>query len=220
MKRLHPSHPPSWMNTSAIVFVAALLVSDGAVLAGTITGYAGASGAGLGVVTFGAVSTPGAGNDDVAGASPNTVVITQKRFDTFNGIWTIFDVASNGLPATEYQVTETVTNNTGGIWIGYQVMLGTGTDSGWVQQALGTGLDFDLPDDNSPRSFSVLPTIVYDEVTIDAVGGTILPGETHVFTYAIDVPDGMTQFTIRTSPRMFVVPVEEKTWGIIKTLFR
>jgi hypothetical protein len=206
------------------LYVAALLM--GVVLAadsssaGIITGYAGASGPGLGVVTSGGVATPSPSNDDVAGASPNTITITEKRFDTFDAIWTIYDVADDGIGTTEYQLTETVVNNTGGDWIGYQVMLGSGTDGGWVHASLGTGLDFDAADDNSPRTFSVFPTVVYDEVTINATGGVILAGETHVFTYAIDVPPGITQFTIRTSARELLNPVEQEAWGTIKALLR
>jgi hypothetical protein len=198
----------------------ALCLPASSAFAGTITAYGGSSGPGLGIVTFGSLATPSPANDDVAGASPNTIIITEKRFDTFDGIWMIFAVADDGIGPTEYQLTETVVNNTGGNCIGYQVMLGSGTDSSWVHASLGTGLDFDAPDDNSPRTFSVYPTLVYDEVTIDAVGGVILAGETHVFTYAIDVPDGITKFTIRTSLREEPVGVESKTWGKIKALFR
>lgn len=213
---------PLLLKAAAIVVLVAVVLcaSGSSTLAGVITGYAGASGAGLGVVNFGSVATPSPANDDVAGASLNTITVTEKRFDTFDAIWMIFDVADDGITTSEYQLTETVVNNTGGTWIGYQVMLGMGTDAGWVHQPLGTGLDFDLPDDNSPRTFSAFTTTVYDQVTIDAGGGVILPGESHVFTYAIDVPDNITKFTIRASARELVVPVEKNTWGEIKALYR
>ena len=207
--------------TAILVLVAAVLcLPASSAFASTITSYVGASGPGLGIVTFGSVATPSPGNDDVAGASPNTIIITEKRFDTFDAIWTIYEVANDGIPSVEYQLTETVVNNTGTDWIGYQVMLGSGTDAGWVHASLGTGLDFDLPDDNSPRNFSVFPALAYDEVTINAGGGVILAGETHVFTYAIDIPDGITKFTIRTSAREQPIATESGTWGKIKALFR
>ena len=175
--------------TALFAIIMCALISAGNVShAATISAYVGASGPGLGIVTFGSVSTPNPFNDDVAGASPNTIIVTEKRFDSFDAIWMIFDVVDDGIGPTEYQLSETVTNNTGGVWIGYQVMLGTGTDAGWVHQPLGTGLDFDDPDDNSPRDFGVFGFSVYDQVTIDAGGGMIFPGESHVFTYAIDVP--------------------------------
>lgn len=204
----------------ALLIAVTLCLPAHSALASLITTYAGATGPGLGLVTLGSINTPSPANDDVSGASPNTVVFTEKRFDTFDGIWTIFDVVDDGIATTEYQFTETVTNNTGGVAIGYQVMLGSGADAGWVHQPLGTGLDFDAPDDNSPRAFAVLPTLVYDEVTIDAVGGTILPGESHVFTYAIDVPNTLTKFSIRTSLRELPVSTGTESWSQIKALYK
>ncbi len=203
-----------------VFFAVTLCLSMSFALAGTISGYVTSSGGGLGSVTFGSVATPSPSNDDVAGASPNKIVVTEKRFDTFDGIWMVFDVFDDGIGTTEYQLTETVVNDTGSDWIGYQVMLGMGTDAAWVQSSLGTGLDFDLPDDNSPRDFAVLPSTVYDEVTIDAGGGVILAGESHVFTYAIDVPGGINSFSIRTSAREKPVAVDRGSWGKIKGLFR
>ncbi len=222
MKHGYYAHAVATLKATAILVIiaVALCPPGGSAFAGTITAYVGASGPGLGIVTSGGVTTPSPANDDVAGASPNTIIITEKRFDSFDGIWTIYDVADDGIGTTEYQLTETVVNNTGGIWVGYQVMLGMGTDAGWVHQSLGTGLDFDAADDNSPRTFSVFTTLFYDEVTIDGVDGVILPGESHVFTYAIDIPDGITKFTIRSSAREFVVGTETTTWGRVKALFR
>jgi len=179
----------------------------------------GASGPGLGSVTFGSFATPLPANDDVAGASTNTIIVTEKVFDTFDGIWLEFDVGDDGIATTEYQVTETVVNNTGFVWIGYQVMVGFGSEAGWVHSPIGDDLDFDSPDDNSPRDFTPFGTLVYGENTIDAVDGVINPGESHTFTYAIDVPNGISHFSIRTSARELVVPVEARTWGGIKRLF-
>jgi len=185
-----------------------------------ITGYLGASGSGLGIVTFGSVATPSPADDDVAGSSANTIVVTEKRFDSLGAIWVEFSVSDDGIGTSEFQVTETVTNNSGTDWIGYQVMVGFGTESGWVHSPIGDDLDFDMPDDNSPRDFDVFSTLAYSENTIDAVGGIILAGDSHTFTYAIDVPNGITTFSIRTSPREMPIPVEQKTWGMIKTLYR
>ncbi len=220
MKHGHTAHPVSRTASAILVLLVGLTLSAGGAIAGLITGYAGSSGPGLGVVTFGSISTPSPSNDNVAGASPNTVVITEKRFDSFDAIWMEFDAVSDGIATVEYQFTETVTNNTGGIWIGYQLMLGMGTDSGWAHQPLGTGLDFDDPDDDSPRDFTPFTFLFYDEVTIDAGSGVVLPGESFTFTYAIDVPDNVTRFSIRASAREFTVPVEEGTWGSIKALYR
>ncbi len=187
--------------------------------AASIITYTGSSGPALGTVTV-TVSTPSPGNADVAGASPNVINVTTKQFDNIDAIWMTFDVADDGIGTTEYLVTETVTNNSGVDWIGYQLMLGTGTDGGWVQSPLGTQLDFDIPDDDSPRDFTPFTTLVYDDATIDAVSGLLTAGSTATFTYVIDVPNSYTDFSIRSSPRVLPVPVKQGTWGSIKALYQ
>ena len=50
---------------------------------------------------------------------------------------------------------------------------------------------------------------------------TVMPtGTSQVFTYALDVPNGITEFTIRHRGRELPVDSAPATWGEVKTLFR
>jgi len=51
-----------------------------------------------------------------------------------------------------------------------------------------------------------------------AMDGTIFPGEFHVFGFTMDIPDGITEFTIRQWPTIDAVPTRNTTWGRIKAL--
>jgi len=210
------------LRTSGILLlVAALLGTPGQpALAGVITTFGGASGPGLDSMSFNNLGTPSPGNDDVAGSSPNWISINQKAYSTTDYIDMVFTVADSGATATEYIVTEGVYNGTGDFWIGYQVQLGFGTGTGFVSAGLGDGIDFDTPDDNSPKDFTPFPTVTFDAVTINAVDGIVSPGGFHVFTFAIDVPNGITEFTIRQAPRGAPVSTEPTTWGTLKAIYR
>ena len=190
------------------------------VQASMITTYAGASGPGLGSVIFGSVSTPSNGNDDVVGSSPNLLIIDLKSFSDTSIIDIVFDVDDFVAPTSEYNVNEFVYNGTDDDWIGYQVSLGFGTGASFVPVALGAGLDFDTPDYNSPMDFSPYSVGSFDDGTINAGGATVVPGSTLFFMFTIDVPAGISGFTLRQEPRGARISEETATWGDVKAVFR
>ena len=143
-------------------------------------------------------------HDDVAGTSPNSIFVTQKDYTAIGPVDLVFDVLDTG-GVTEYLVMEGVQNNTGLDWAYYHIELGFGTGAGFVQSPAGDGLDFDAPDYNSDFFFDpfgdFFPTVSVSEDEILASGG-IMPDFSFAgnFLFHIDVPDGITQFTIRQSP--------------------
>ena len=120
---------------------------------------------------------------------------------------------SNTVPGTtEYRVIENVQNSTGVDWSGYRVELGFGVGAGFVPSIPGDGLDFD-DEDNSPINFAPLPadfTIVTrpSEDVLVASGGTLLDGQFSGtdFIFHLDVPEGITEFTLRQQPILVPEP--------------
>ncbi len=143
-------------------------------------------------------------NDDVIGTSPNSIFVTQKDYVGIGPVDLVFDVIDTG-GVTEYLVREGVQNNTGVDWSGYRIELGFGSGAGFVKSVAGDGLDFDAPDFNSDFFFNPLPgffpTVTVTEDDIIASGG-VMPDFTFAgdFLFTVDVPDGITSFTIRQSP--------------------
>ncbi len=143
-------------------------------------------------------------NDDVIGTSPNIIVVTQKDYVGIGPVDLVFDVRDTG-GVTEYLVREGVQNGTGLDWSGYRIELGFGNGAGFVKSVAGDGLDFDAPDFNSDFFFNPLPgffpTVSVAEDDIIASGG-LMPSSSFAgdFLFHIDVPDGITSFTIRQSP--------------------
>jgi hypothetical protein len=143
-------------------------------------------------------------NDDTAGISPNTVFVTQKNYIAIGPVDIVFNVINSG-GTSEYLFTEGVYNNTGLNWGAYHIELGFGYDAGFVKSTLGDGLDFDAPDFNSPFNFNpggtFFPTVSVTEDDVYASGG-VMPYLSFAgyFRFTVDVPDGITSFTVRQSP--------------------
>jgi hypothetical protein len=83
--------------------------------------------------------------------------------------------------------------------------LGFGNGAGFVKSPDGDGLDFDYPHYDSTVNFNPLPgffptpNVTQDDVI--ATGGVMLDGVyAGNFIFHVEVPDGITQFTIRQSP--------------------
>lgn len=217
----HPSTAAVIGMVSRILLVVALLCSPAApVLAGIVTAFGGAFGPGLDSMSFNNLGTPIPGNDDFAGASPNWISVNQKAYNAVGVIDMVFIVEDSGGLTTEYILTEGVFNGTGVDWTDYHLELGFGTGVGFVPSTAGDGLDFDAPDTNSPYAFAPFATLTIGEDTIDAVDGVIVSGGFHVFGFPIDVPDGITEFTVRQFPTVATVPTEPTTWGKLKALYR
>lgn len=170
---------------------------------GEITGFSWHSGvASLASTTISPLSAPN--NDDAVGASPNTVFVTQKNYIAVGPVDIVFTVTNSG-GVSEYTFTEGVFNNTGLNWSGYHIELGFGFDAGFVHSPSGDGLDFDAPSFNSPFNFNpspgFFPTVTPTEDDVYA-GGGVMPYLSFAgyFRFTVDVPDGITEFTVRQSP--------------------
>ncbi len=209
-------------SAAALLFAAAIMCASAApALASVITAFGGASGPGLGSMSFNNLGTPAVGNDNVVGASPNWISINQKAFGAVDYIDMVFTVEDFGVPSTEYILTEGVANGTGTDWIGYQVVLGFGTGAGFTQSSLGDGLGFDNPEFDSPLDFSPFDMqLPLNEDVHNAVLDVFVDGAFHVFTFTIDVPNTISEFTIRQAPRTNPVADESVTWSEVKTLYR
>lgn len=144
------------------------------------------------------------GNDNVVGDSPNELYILQKDYTAIGPVDIVLDVIDN-LGTTEYMIIEGVQNNTGLDWSGYHIELGFGQGAGFVKSAPGDGLDFDYPHYDSTAFFDPSPGFFpLVNVTEDDIiaGGGIMPDFSYAgnFVFHIDVPNGISQFTIRQSP--------------------
>ncbi|MCP4004087.1 MAG: choice-of-anchor F family protein [bacterium] len=143
-------------------------------------------------------------NDNVAGSSLNSIFVTQKDYVAIGPVDLVFDLIDTG-GVTEYVIVEGVQNNTGLDWSGYHIELGFGNGAGFVPSTPGDGLDFDSPDFDSPVFFDPSPGFFPSQiVTVDDIlaGGGIMPDFSFAgnFVFTVDVPDGISSFTIRQSP--------------------
>jgi hypothetical protein len=192
-------------------------LTAGALSAGEVTGFSWFSGI-ASVASTTIVPPVAPNNDDVAGASPNEIFITQKNYVGIGPVDLVFDVRDTG-GVTEYFIIEGVSNSTGLDWGAYHIELGFGVGAGFVASLSGDGLDFDAPDYNSPVNFNPLPGIfpshmvVEDDIYAD---GGVMPNASFAgyFRFHVDVPDGITSFTVRQSP----VPVPEPSTWVLSVL--
>lgn len=145
-------------------------------------------------------------NDNVVGVSPNTLLVTQKAYNMIGPVDIVVNVVDSG-GVTEYTIFEGVDNGTGVPWSAYRIILGFGVGSGFTMSPLGDGLDFDALDYDSPPDFTgsgyFSTTSVWDQDELVATGGTGFPVggfPTPLYRFNIDVPDGISSFTIRQQP--------------------
>ena len=190
------------------------LLSATSLQAGEITGFSWFSGVASEAATT--ILPPVApNNDNVAGASPNNAFITQKDYRAIGPVDLLFPVINSG-GVTEYSFDEGVFNGTGLNWTGYHIELGFGIGTLFTKSLSGDGLDFDAPDFDSPLSFNpfpgFFPSVTASEDDILAGGGN-MPAFSFAgnFRFSVDVPDGITSFTIRQSP---VNVPEPSTWAL------
>lgn len=180
------------------------------------------------------VVTPNPANGDfVGGGNANVLTIVQKHYfaaepgPTVAPVDIVLTVQNSDTDmdpttgTTEYLVVENVQNSTGVDWVGYRVELGFGVGAGFVPSTNGDGLDFDN-EDNSPIVFDPMPadfsTVIRpSEDEIVASGGTLLDGQFSGtdFIFHIDVPDGITQFTLRQQPILIPEPSSFAFFGLL-----
>lgn len=202
--------------TQRLFACAAALAATATASAGTIIGLAPEPG--IYSIAGQSVATPNPGNGEYVGdGNTNVLTIVQKHyFAALPGpsvapvdiVMTVID--SGG--TTEYKVVENVQNSTGVDWSGYRVILGFGVGAGFVQSTAGDGLDFDDEDNSTiifdplPADFSTVTRPSEDELV--ASDGTLLDGQFSGtdFNFHIDVPDGITEFTLRQQPILVPEP--------------
>ena len=197
------------MNKHTLLGIVALALSvGGQTQAGEIVGYTPFPGINsVAGVTIAPLAAPN--NDDAVGTSPNDIWVTQKDYAVVAPVDIVFDVEPSG-GVTEYSFREGVQNSTGIDWTGYTLQLGFGTGAGFVPSTDGDDLDFDDPDYTSPPNFTTYfaSAIPVTEDIIVASGGTHPNGMFSLpyYTFSIDVPDGISQFTLRQQPIIDNVP--------------
>lgn len=185
--------------------VALVTILAGSATAGTITTFDSASGPGLQSFSFNNFAIGTTNNDNVVGASDNLILINQKAFGVSDYIDMEFSVVNSG-GTTEYLLTEGLANNTSDTWTSYRIELGFGVGGGYVSSVSGDGLDFDSPDFDSPAEL-VIPffaDLVFGEDVITLDDGAMGPLSFSDLIFSVDVPDGISSFTIRQIP--VVVP--------------
>jgi hypothetical protein len=184
----------------------ACLVVPFAAEAGTILGVNPATGTGLGSAFVPPINTFSEGNDNQPGGLDNNLFVPIKRFDATGYIDLEFIVRDSIQPGgtTEYQVFESVDNNTFINWSSYTIELGKGTGAGFIQSPADDGLDFDTPDKDTPPTSTVFNNVAHGQDILVFTAGIQSTGS-EVYTFRIDVPDGITSFTLRQYP----IPVPE-----------
>ena len=202
------------LTTSCVA--AALFACTGTLHAGEISGFSWSSGiasvAGVSIVPAAAPN-----NDDVVGVSPNELFVTQKHYTGVGPVDIEFTVEPTG-GTTEYTIYEGVSNSTGFAFDTYRLELGFGMGSDFVQSAPGDGLDFDAPDYNLPTSFApFFGTVAVAEDVITASGGSLPDGAFSLpyFQFAIDIPDGISSFTLRQVPTAVPEPVSASLMAML-----
>lgn len=183
---------------AAIIFLSAASLQAGQIT--NVTWYSGVASV-AGTVIQPLVET---NNDNAVGISSNSFMVLQKHYVGIGPVDLVFDIADTG-GTVEYVFTEGVQNSTGLDWSGYHIELGFGTGAGFVKSGAGDGLDFDAPDYDSLVDFDggggffPLTTVTEDDLI---AGGGIMPDFAYAgdFIFHVDIPDGITEFTLRQSP--------------------
>lgn len=164
------------------------------------------------------VYTPSPNNDNAILNNPNKVKLPNLSFMAIEPFDIVFTVQlSSG--TTEYFFSETVTNNTGIAWIGYQLELGFGVGDTFyrfdeIPHPISISLpDFDTPDHDPTPTSSVFSTLsTHERIDIQWSGGIVPPGGTMDFTFSIDTPDDWadhdfySDFTLRQTPEPIPAP--------------
>jgi len=198
--------------------VAILVMVSTLLHAGEITGFTWYTG----INSIAGTSLPGTpilNNDNMVGdATDNTIFVIQKHYVVVDVVDIVFTVANSG-GVTEYLINEGVDNSTGLVWDGYHIELGFGVGSGFVKSSAGDGLDFDSPDYDSTVNFYINPdwfdswSVTEDDII---ASDGLMPHTAYAggFIYHIDVPDGITEFTLRQSPIAVPEPLTMTLLGI------
>ncbi len=148
-------------------------------------------------------------NDNTTLPSPNLVNINKVFTGTPTPIDIVFNVQASG-GVTEYFFSETIANLSLVNFTGYQLLLGTGTGANFVLASPTGPLDFDAPT-YDPAPFSATFTTVATQPNMLTFSNGLLGigAPATALTFSVDVPDGITQFTLRQAPIAAAVAIPE-----------
>ena len=190
-----------WVGAVAVFLGSAALARAGYIVVDPdVRGIGGAGG--------GKVVTKRKDNDNTRGPSTNTIVLSET-FERPGQIEAFFAVADTKR-TTEYFAKEVaITNNSksGRLILLERLVfeLGFDRDEKFNRSIGGDGLDFDAtsytPVPTGPPGFGNedgRPIMTEDVLTYTGV--ILPPGEPVKFTFSIDVPNGISGFTLRTTP--------------------
>ncbi len=159
--------------------------------------------------------------DNVVGDSSAVIFVLQKDYTAIGPVDLVFDLIDSG-GTIEYRFEEGVQNSTGVDWTQYHMELGFGVGTSFVKSAAGDGLDFDSPDYDSTVNFNPSPGFTTVTVTEDDLLATsgLHPNGAYAGNYVfhIDVPDGISSFTLRQSPIADPIPLPGSLWLFLSSL--
>lgn len=189
-------------SVSAVLLGLALSVAE----AGVITGVSSISGPGLGGAGGQYLFTFDPNNDNVENAAGiNGVGFDEILFERARPIDIVFNVSSSG-GVTEYSVIQSTFNFSPPTWIAFEVQLGFGTGVSFRSAGAASGLDFDFPDLDSVAESISFGTLVRGPDFLHWSDGSMPFGFVDALFFALDVPDGIEQFTVRYVPTAAAVP--------------
>jgi hypothetical protein len=180
----------------SILCVVFLALGVGVARAGLILGAPTVSGPGCSgpicTLNSGSTNTLAPNNDDLTAPSANTILLSE-HFTSINFLDARFTVF-NSQGVTEYFSSNiTVNNNTGFTWTNFHWSL--------IPTTTGDGLDFDTPNKMPTPTSSSFAFLQHLEDQINWSGGAGVANNTSTFfTLSIDVPDGLSSFTLRGVP--------------------
>lgn len=172
------------------------------------------TGPGVGAVTVAIIVTLNPNNDNVDDEDDedNNISVPVKRFD-HTGYIDIEFLVEDTDGTTEYELIESIDNNTFVNWSSYEMYLGFGVGGEFDKAEGDDGLDFDDPDyDDFPSSTAFSTVLTPDADTLIFQDGVQSTGS-QVYRLRIDVPDGIDAFTLRQVP--FPVPEPLGAWLIL-----
>lgn len=151
-------------------------------------------------------STPSPNNDNAVSGPTNNINFSIFRNAGGLGAADYEFVVTNSGGVTEYLVSGVVINNTRQPWSHYRFELGFGVGDAFTRSATFDGLDFDGPDRTPGAGSPAFPTVVQTNDLLQFSGRTINSIGVAPFSFRIDVPDGLTRFTLRHTPGTGEVP--------------
>jgi hypothetical protein len=180
--------------------VLAMSIVSTAATAGTIDGVVGVTGPGLGAVEGELLFSNLPNNDNSPGAGgDNALGFDEIVFEKAGAIDIIFGASDSG-GITEYSAFASIFNFSQATFKGLELQLGFGSGADFQPVEAGVGLDFDTPDLDPTPSSILLPAVTASSNRLLFEGSEIPFGWVDAIFHSLDVPDGISEFTIRYNP--------------------